>query len=315
LDKVILVSGANGFIGRNLIEFLADDSSFRIIGVDLQSHYTPLQKEPGPDFRYVQADVSEQDSMERLRQNGPLAAIVHLAGVTSQAEDSQTVARVFEANVKSTLLMIELAKADGAYFVFPSTGLVYGNAAGPFSEDMEPAPKDFYAFSKHLAEQIILRCNERTKMPFAILRAAVVYGPGQAGSMLIPSVIEALVAGRDFHMTPGEQKRDFLYVDDFVKAVDVCIRSGRTGVYNVGTQRATRIIDAALLCQKLAGVTGKIKAGAIPYREGESWEYCLCIQKIRKELRWSPATGLEQGLRATIEWHRAAHPQSIPFHN
>jgi nucleoside-diphosphate-sugar epimerase len=136
----------------------------------------------------------------------------------------------------------------------------------------------------------------------------VVYGPGQGGSMLLPSLVAALVARRRFAMTRGEQTRDFLYVDDLTALIARCLDDGApAGTYNAGTGRETEVIAMA---RALADEVGRrrgfdaqplLDAGALPYRDGEQMRYLLDPGAARERLGWSATTSLDDGIRATVD--------------
>jgi len=231
--------------------------------------------------------------------------IVHLAAILSQRDDFETYYSRIDSNMKASFLVLEVAKAHGARVIFPSTALIYGDQKGPFTEDMEPRPADFYSFSKHLCEKVILFYQQRFGIRPVIFRPAILYGPGQGDTMFIPSLVKSLLAGREFPMTKGEQNRDFVFIGDFVHAVGEALRNENiAGIFNIGTGRRWKLVDAAFLAEKLVGVQGKVQPGALAYRPNESWDYCVSHEKIKKETGWYPSTGLEDGLRATIQWFR-----------
>jgi nucleoside-diphosphate-sugar epimerase len=136
-----------------------------------------------------------------------------------------------------------------------------------------------------------------------IFRIGILYGPSQANAMFIPSLVRSLIAKKEFPMTKGEQKRDFVYIDDLVNALERAIdRPEISGMFNIGTGKAPMLKEVALRAEELAGVHGKLKLGAIPYREKESWEYCLDSRKAERELDWHASTTINEGLARTIAW-------------
>jgi nucleoside-diphosphate-sugar epimerase len=302
MDRVILVSGANGFLGRHVLKALSGKQGTQIVGVDLQDN---MPQSFESEIEYKKADLENASELDDLVSSDELHAIVHLAGVLSKDDSIETHRLVFEANTGATLNMLELARKSGAVFVFPSTGLVYGDCKAPFTEDMTPSPGDFYATSKLLSERLIALFSLRYDIRAVIFRPSIIYGPGQTGSMFIPSLIRSILKKQEFPMTPGEQTRDFIYVDDVVEAIIRAIENEEiSATYNLSYGHSVSIREAAHLAESLAGVSGCIRLGQKPYREKEVWEYALDNTKIVRELGWKPKTGLEEGLKRTVEWMR-----------
>jgi nucleoside-diphosphate-sugar epimerase len=157
--------------------------------------------------------------------------------------------------------------------VYLSSGEVYGAQPPPFTEDLPLLGDSPYARAKIAGEQALPGA--------AILRPAVVYGPGQQGEQLIPAMLRARAERKAFRMTRGEQTRDFVHVDDVAAAV--VLVAGRAGVYNCGTGVETRVIEVAraVLPAEL------IDAGALPYRPNEQMRYALDASRLAA-LGWRP---------------------------
>jgi nucleoside-diphosphate-sugar epimerase len=125
--------------------------------------------------------------------------------------------------------------------------------------------------------------------------------------MFIPSLVRSLLSGADFPMTKGEQKRDFVYIDDLVNAVKIVLANNEiTGIYNIGTGQAPMLKDVALSAEEITGVRNKLKIGAVPYREKESWEYCLDSSSALRDLHWKASIPVAEGLARTIAFEKNA---------
>ncbi len=314
MGKRILITGVGGFVGKNLVRYFAAEEGCEILGIDLLPSFKPIDQYPLTRFHYQTGNFWEKGLIERLISGDRFDIIIHLAAVLSQGEDFDTHYRAVDTNMKATFLVLEIAKAHNARLIFPSTGLIYGNQPGPFTEAMEPSPADFYSFSKHLSENAILYFQKRFGIRPVIFRPAILYGPGQSETMFIPTLLRSLLDGKEFPMTKGEQNRDFVFIDDFVAAVGEAVnRDDLTGIFNIGTETRWRLIDVALLAEKLANMPGKVKPGALPYRSNESWDYCVSAEKMFRQTGWRAHTGLEEGLRKTMEWIRAHSNSSKAF--
>ena len=303
MGKVVLVTGANGFVGRHLVSRLCGDSSYEVIATDTHENLVAFGNVDRERITYVNGKLDDDVFMESLRATYRFDTIVHLAGLLSKSSDPAGRGLLFDVNVRGTQRILECAAGGGARFIFPSTGLVYGNRAGPFTEDMDRCPRDFYALSKLLGEELIRCSSNMLGFEHVIFRPGILYGPGQRGVMFIPSLVHALVTGSELEMTGGAQTRDLVYVEDFVDALHAAIVAERLqGVFNIGTGAPVALRDIARLGEELAGVEGIVKLGRVPYREHEIWEYCLDSRRAREALGWEPKTALREGLRRAIEY-------------
>ncbi|MFW5959659.1 MAG: NAD-dependent epimerase/dehydratase family protein [Chitinivibrionales bacterium] len=295
MDKKVLITGANGFIGGKLIQEIDSLKGFNAVGTD-------LTEKPGSNYLYHSGDLSSESFREFLRQKHTYDTVIHLAGSLSKNESPESRRSLFEINSGITLGMLELAHSCSASFIFLSTGLVYGNQPPPFSETMTPLPRSFYAESKLLAEKCIQYFSDVYKMRSVVFRPSVIYGPGQTGNMFIPSLTNALLQNQKFPMTPGKQKRDFVYIDDIANAVKSALTDKEvSGTFNLGSGESRTLLDVAETAEKATGKHSLIQPGSISYRENEVWEYLLDIKKAGKALKWKPETGIEQGIQKTVD--------------
>ncbi len=300
MDK-ILITGVNGFVGAALAGALCSQKGLKITGLDRDK--TLRGGQACSRVTYQCADLGNNSAIETITNCEP-DVIIHLAGLLTKSDDTPSHLQQMDANVVGTLHVLEAARANRCKVVFASTGLVYGDQAGPFTEDMACKPIDFYGYSKFAAEELIRLFSRKYGCAHAILRAAVLYGPGQSGPMFIPSIIKALLNGEAFAMTKGEQTRDFVYIDDFTAALTLMATSRHEGTYNVGSAEAVTMKETAELVQKIIQTQGLVNAGAIPYRPNESWQYALCPDKLMKQTGWKPTVTLREGIKKTIDHQR-----------
>jgi UDP-glucose 4-epimerase len=157
---------------------------------------------------------------------------------------------------------------------------------------------------KAAVTQCALLYHRLFALPVVVLRPFIVYGPGQRDGMMLPALLKTLAQGQEFALTPGEQTRDFVYVDDVVDAlIAAAVRNGAAGeVFNVCSGEERRIRDVAELAVRIAGASpSRLKIGALPYRENEVWRLVGSNRKARALLGWSPRVQLEDGLQRTWE--------------
>lgn len=303
MDARVVVTGANGFVGRTVVRQLLA-SGADVVATDLQPAPAVAEVATG-SLRYVTGDLTDARFVDGLVELcGQACAVVHLAALLPRVSNATEGSVVVRANVLSTLLACEAAQRMHAHLVFSSSALVYGDRAIAFQEGMERCPGDYYGLSKSLCEQIVEHGVSTGQTRATVLRFGVLYGPGQGGSMFVPSIVRSLVAREVFEMTAGEQTRDFVYVDDVAELVARCALRPRPGTYNIGTGIGISMKEVAELTAQILDAASCLRVGALPYRPRESWHYCLNSTKARCELGWDPRTPLRDGLRRTIEHYR-----------
>lgn len=216
-DTSALVTGASGFIGRHLVNALLNEKA----DVSIISSGRNRAKIEGvktyagslEDYEFV------KNSVEKIRPS----KVFHLGAFTEPSRDLHLIDNAMRANFYWTVNLLNALKNIGCEsFVFCSTAEVYGNNKTPFKEGMELSPVSPYSLSKAAAEMYCNLANKSYECPATILRLFLIYGPGQGGSKFIPQLISTLLQDREFIMTPGNQKRDFVFVAD---AVDALLRS------------------------------------------------------------------------------------------
>ncbi|HEY7380831.1 MAG TPA: NAD(P)-dependent oxidoreductase [Gaiella sp.] len=180
----------------------------------------------------------------------------------------------------------------------------YDTSVGVLSEESPVNPATPYAESKlALFRALDERCAD-AGMSFAWARLFYLYGPGEHERRLVPSVILALLDGRAAQTTPGDQLRDFLYVDDVAEALWGIARSGVAGPVNVGSGRAIAVRDVVLELARIVGRPELVELGALPYPPGEPALVQADVRRLVEECGWSPRFSLEQGLEASVRWWR-----------
>jgi len=297
-----LVTGGAGFIGSNLVDALVERGD----SVEIVDNLSSGKRE----------NVSEQARLHVLDVREPLTDLFadlkpdvcfHLA---AQADVRVSIERPdydAEVNVIGTLRVLEAARAAGSRVVFASTGgAIYGECETPANESSERRPLAPYGAAKLAGEEYLLTYQRLYGMSNVILRFGNVFGPrqdphGEAGVVAI--FLGRLRDGEICRIFgDGKQERDYVYVGDVVaaalKAAEV-----EGGVFNVGTGRATSVLELYDLCRKVAG--SELTAELAPARTGELQRSVLDIGKAERELGWRPETSLEQGLRRTWDWIRS----------
>jgi nucleoside-diphosphate-sugar epimerase len=299
--KNILVTGINGFVGRNIVKYFGNNKHYHLIGTDLADNYlhNSCARE---NFSYCKLDCKNFEKVRSFFDDKKIDVIVHLAGILSKEEDPQIHEEMLDVNFKSTAILLEFARKQNSHFIFTSTAMVYGDCQGPFHETMKLNPGNYYALTKSLAEDIILYFNKIFNLNYTIFRPAILYGSGQTGNSFIPSLVRTLKADQEFEMTKGEQTRDFVFIDDFMEAIKLAIDKQIDGIFNIGTGTGIQIKEIAELVAQKLEADDKLILGALPYRDNEIWNYALSYEHIKNSLGWQPRTNIEQGIDKLLKF-------------
>lgn len=302
MGKVILVTGANGFIGKRLIERLVDTGEHEIIATGRGPEWA--SKGGKRNFQYIQAELGRPEGIGILSSAAHYDAVIHLAARVNLRDEDSDRMEMYRSNITATHQILELARGQGSHIIFTSTGMVYGDQPGPFREDMSSKPGNFYALSKLLCEEMIRFYAVQYGLKHTLYRTSIVYGPGQPLGMFIPSVIAALVAGQEFPMTAGKQIRDFLYIDDCVRALEMSLEKSLEGTFNLASGVGSTLEETGKLAGEATGAIDKLRIGALPYRTNELWAYFMDISKLTETLGWRPSVSLKAGLAKVTDYAR-----------
>ena len=297
----VLVTGGAGFIGANLTRLLTA-SGYDVTIFDSGRAGAPPEYLEGLDVELVTGDITDGAALASAIPGHD--AIVHLAaqsGVPTSLEDPEEDCRL---NVVGTLRTLEAARAAGVdRFVFASSNAPLGRQEPPSSEDKAPLPVSPYGASKLAGEAYCLAYNGSWGLRTIALRFANVYGPWSAHkASVVAKFIRAIRRdGRLELYGGGEQTRDFVYVEDLCRAIQLSLESDVGGeVFQIGTGTETSIRRLATLLSDIAGAN--IDTTTAPPLRGDVQRSRSSIEKIKRTLSWDPQVPLEDGLRRTWEW-------------
>lgn len=294
----VLVTGGAGFIGSNLSKRLAADGHDVVVVDDFSSaHFTNLV---GFKSDVVTLDVAEAGGLAEIAR---CDVIFHEASITDTTVHDQR--RMMHNNVEGFRNILNLAEEWGSRVVWASSASIYGRRQPPNSESQPPDPLNVYACSKMLMEQLAERHAGRLKHPIVGLRYFNVYGPGEDHKGKFASMIHQLAkqmrAGkRPRIFTPGEQKRDFVYVEDVVQANLKAMKATASGVYNVGCG------GAFTFNQVVSELNAALKTDLPPeyfenpYSFTQDWTQAD-VSAARKGIGYEPAYDLKRGVGAYLE--------------
>ena len=327
MSKTYLVTGGAGFIGSNFIHYLLKKhQDILIVNVDKLTYAGNLEnlKSVMGDNRhvFVQADICDANAMQKLFEQYTVDYVVNFAA-ESHVDRSITDPDVFvRTNVMGTLNLLNLAKVawktgedsykDGVKFQQVSTDEVYGSLGpeGFFTETTPLHPHSPYSASKASADLLVKAYADTYKLPVTITRCSNNYGPYQFPEKLIPLMINNCLNKQSLPVYgDGMQIRDWLYVEDHCKAIDLVLQKGRAGeVYNVGghNEQPNIAIVKSIISYVSEKVDPSIDESLIRHvtdRKGHDRRYGIDPSKIREQLGWEPETMFVEGIKKTIDWY------------
>lgn len=302
LDRKILIIGSNSYIGKTLITELLKWEC-KIFGI---SSAPSLQNENKIEFYQVQ--WADHNAINAIISKINPDYIVHLAANKKRTASAEENIKIVEDNVELSKNIIHsaLKLKDLKKFIFFGTCDEYGMSKRPYSEKNETLPINSYGKSKLIISDLILNLINSQSFPGIVIRPSVVYGPGQPTDMMVSELISELLAGKPFAMSPGEQTRDYVYIDDLNSATISLLLSDQVGVFNIASAEIVKMKDVAKMVTDYLNLnfSKNILLGAFPLRENEILDYSVSIEKIHELIDWQPKTKLEVGLSKTIEFHK-----------
>lgn len=300
-DKKILITGANGFVGVNLINALKkhEKNIYALIEPG-----TDISRIAGVKTKFI--DITRARAVKEYVTKIKPDIIIHLAGYINREFSKENILKSAKINVGGTLNLLEgcAGLKKKPKFVFISTGEVYGAEGAPFKETQPCRPLSVYSVTKLSAEDLCEKYSAISGLPLLIVRPSIIYGPNQNCGMFIPSLIKALIGGKDFDMTGGKQLRDFIYIDDFSDDLIKLIKNNAEGIFNISSNKTYSIKEIASKIKKIIRGGAKLNIGKLPYRENEVWDYRLHNGKLKKETGCKPKYTLDDGLKKTIKWYK-----------
>lgn len=311
----VLVTGGAGFIGANFIFYMLNRRpEDRVVCLDKLTYagnldtLSPVMDHPR--FRFVRGDICDRAAVNALFEEERPDFVVNFAAeshVDRSIEDPEVFLRT---NILGTASLMDACRKYGVErFHQVSTDEVYGDLPLDrpdllFTEETSLHTSSPYSSSKAAADLLALSYHRTYGLPVTVSRCSNNYGPYQFPEKLIPLMISSALRDQPLPVYgQGRNVRDWLYVEDHCKAIDLILRQGRTGeVYNVGGHNEMRNIDIVrLICRELGKPESLI--AYVEDRKGHDLRYAIDPEKIRRELGWAPETAFQDGIKRTIRWY------------
>lgn len=323
--KNILVTGGAGFIGCHVVKlFVKNYSNYNIINMDKLTYAGNLENlkeiEDYFNYKFVKADICDVDKVKEVFETYKIDSVIHLA---AESHVDRSITNPFEfaqTNIIGTLTLLNQAKNSwkddlgDKLFYHISTDEVYGSLGetGLFLEDTPYDPKSPYSAAKASSDHFVRAYHNTFGLPIVITNCSNNYGPNQFPEKLIPLFINNIQQKKPLPVYgKGENIRDWLYVEDHAKAIDVVFHKGKVGeTYNIGGFNEWKNIDLIkVICKvmdkKLDREDGESEK-LITYvkdRAGHDMRYAIDATKISDELGWKPSLQFEEGIEKTIDWY------------
>jgi dTDP-glucose 4,6-dehydratase len=323
--KTILITGGAGFIGSHVVRlFVNKYPDYNIVNLDKLTYAGNLANlrdiENKSNYEFVKGDIVDGDFIQKLFEEKQFDGVIHLAAESHVDRSISNPTEFVFTNVIGTVNLLNAAKYiwkdnfEGKKFYHISTDEVYGSLGeeGMFTEETKYDPHSPYSASKASSDHFVRAYLDTFGLPTVISNCSNNYGSYQFPEKLIPLFIHNIKNNKPLPVYgKGENVRDWLWVVDHARAIDVIFHQGKIGeTYNIGGFNEWTNIDLIkLMCRKMDEKLGRVKGESeklITYvkdRAGHDLRYAIDATKIKRELGWEPSLQFEEGIEKTIDWY------------
>jgi nucleoside-diphosphate-sugar epimerase len=299
-DIKILVLGGSGFIGGAIVR--------RAISlgweVDSLSLSIPDEEQRERSVNYLSADITKPEELKVLKTK-PYHYIVNTGGYINHSSFFDGGDQVVDAHFDGFLNILKsIDRSELIRFINIGSSDEYGEVTAPQSESARERPISPYSAAKVCAAHFLQMLHKTDGFPGVSLRLFLCYGPGQDRERFLPYLILSCLANEEIRISPGEQLRDYCFIEDVVDAVFAVFTNENADgkIFNIASGKPVSIKQVVEKMIEIIGL-GKPNFGAVPYRKGESMALYADINAASEILAWTPKTDLHDGLRETIEYY------------
>lgn len=325
MKRKILITGGAGFIGSHVVRlFVNKYPDYQIYNLDKLTYAGNLKNltdiENAPNYHFVKVDLVDATAVNHLFNEHQFDSVIHLAAESHVDRSITNPMDFVMTNVVGTVNLLNAAKdcwkgnMEGKLFYHVSTDEVYGSLHdGSFFLETTPYdPQSPYSASKAASDHFVRAYHNTYKIPVVLTNCSNNYGPNQFPEKLVPLFINNIRNNKPLPVYgKGENVRDWLYVVDHARAIDVVYHKGKVGeTYNIGGFNEWTNIDLIkVICKTMDKILGRPQGESeklITYvtdRAGHDLRYAIDANKIMKELGWEPSLQFEQGIEETINWY------------
>ena len=323
----VIVTGGAGFIGSALVRHLVLEKGCEVLNIDALTYAGNLASlsavEDKPNYRFLHANICDREAMERATADFRPDRVMHLAAESHVDRSITGAADFIQTNVIGTFTLLETARGywselddtakDAFRFLHVSTDEVYGSLGdeGLFTEDTPYDPSSPYSASKASSDHLAKAWQRTYGLPVVVSNCSNNYGPYHFPEKLIPlTILNALAGERLPVYGKGENVRDWLYVEDHARALDLIAERGRAGeTYNVGGRNERRNIDVV---RQICSVLDELAPANRPREEliefvtdrpGHDARYAIDATRLETELGWHAQENFDTGIRKTVRWY------------
>ena len=298
-NKKILILGGTGFLGFHISKYFLK-KNWEVISISRKkAKFSRYIKK----IKYIYADTTKYVKLKKkLKTLGNIEYIINASGEVDHKYKNKVFASHYLA-VKN-ISKVYLGKNLKKFFQIGSS-LEYGKTRSPHKENSKCKPISFYGKSKLRSTNFLIGLNNKKKFPSVILRLYQVYGPNQDINRFMPIVINNCLKNKKFPCSDGNQKRDFLYIDDFVKCIYQLIKAKSLSkkIYNIGYGRPQKIKDIIIKIKSIVN-QGKPDYGKIKMRREESLLTYPSINELSQAINWKPTVSIDSGIKKTINFYK-----------
>lgn len=315
--KNILVTGGAGFIGSNYVYYMLEKHpDYRIVCIDKLTYAGNLatlkEAMEKDNFRFVKADITDREAVYSLFEEEGFSAVVNFAAESHVDRSIEEPEIFLKTNILGTQVLLDACRKYGNIrYHQVSTDEVYGDLPLDrpdlfFTEDTPIHTSSPYSASKASADLLVMAYCRTYGLPVTVSRCSNNYGPYHFPEKLIPLMIINALNKKELPVYgEGLNVRDWLYVKDHCKAIDMIVEKGRIGeVYNIGGHNERTNIDVVKTIIKILGRDESL-IKYVKDRPGHDLRYAIDPTKIKTELGWEPETSFEEGIQLTVKWYLA----------